>query len=285
VFTRGRTHAQNDFRSESVGDFTDGRVVLLVNQYSASASEILSGAIQDNDRGLVVGRRTFGKGLVQRPMPFPDGSMIRLTYSRYYTPSGRCIQKPYTSGDQKDYSEDMLNRFTSGELMHADSIHINSDDKYLTLHNARTVYGGGGIMPDLFVPLDTTTTSRYYRGLVAKGAINQFCIDYVDNNRKSLKKSYPDEVSFINGFEVTPDLMRGLVEWGVKEGVEYVDSDYVVSRPTLETIVKALIGSDLFGSATYYRIANTLNPIYREGLRLINDGDLYDRLLLTGRKD
>lgn len=279
VFTKGRVHQPNEFLAETDGDFQDGRVVVLVNQYSASASEIVSGALQDNDRGVIVGRRTFGKGLVQRPMPFPDGSMIKLTYSRYYTPSGRCIQKPYTPGHSEDYGDDMLKRYESGELMHVDSVHLDKSQKYHTLRNKRVVYGGGGIMPDHFVPLDTTTFSPYYRDLVAKGALNQYCINYVDTHRKELKKQYPDEAAFVKNFKVTPDIMRGLVEWGAKEGVEYVDKDYSVSRPMMETIVKAMIGRDLFEVSTYYRIANALNPIYSEGLRLINDPSAYDSLL------
>lgn len=284
VFTKGRVHRPNKFLAEVDGDFQEGRVVVLVNQYSASASEILSGALQDNDRGVIVGRRTFGKGLVQRPMPFPDGSMIKLTYSRYYTPSGRCIQKPYANGHPDDYNDDMLKRYESGELMHADSIHLDKSEKYYTLRNKRMVYGGGGIMPDLFVPLDTASYSPYYRNLVAKGALNQYCIDYVDSHRKELKKQYPTEVAFISGFKVTPELMRGLVEWGVKEGVEYVDKDYSTSKMMMETIVKAMIGRDLYDVSTYYRIANTLNPVYTEGLRLINDSAAYNKLLAPPSK-
>lgn len=279
VFTKGRMHRPSEFRSERDGDFLDGRVVVLVNQYSASASEILSGALQDNDRGVIVGRRTFGKGLVQRPMPFPDGSMIKLTYSRYYTPSGRCIQKPYDKGNTDDYNEDMIHRIESGELMHADSVHIDKSQSFKTLRSHRTVYGGGGIMPDSFVPLDTMSYSAYYRKLVAKGALNQYCIDYVDSHRKELKKKYPTEEAFVNGFEVTPELMRGLVEWGVKEGVEYVDKDYSTSKEMMTTIVKAMIGRDLYDVSTYYRIANALNPVYVEGLRLINDPAAYASLL------
>lgn len=284
VFTKGRVHRPNEFLAEVDGDFQDGRVVVLVNQYSASASEILSGALQDNDRGVIVGRRTFGKGLVQRPMPFPDGSMIKLTYSRYYTPSGRCIQKPYANGHPDDYNDDMLKRYESGELMHADSIHLDKSERYYTLRNKRVVYGGGGIMPDLFVPLDTTSYSPYYRNLVAKGALNQYCIDYVDSHRKELKKQFPTEDAFISGFKVTPELMRGLVEWGVKEGVEYVDKDYSTSKMMMETIVKAMIGRDLYDVSTYYRIANALNPVYTEGLRLINDPAAYDSLLAQPSK-
>lgn len=163
--------------------------MVLVNNYSASASEILSGALQDHDRGAIVGRRTFGKGLVQRPFPFPDGSMIRLTVSKYYTPSGRCIQKPYVKGNLDDYQSDMKHRFESGEFMHSDSIHFPDSLKYQTLKTHRPVYGGGGIMPDRFVPLDTTWYTPYYRDVLAKGVIYQWVLQYLDAHRKELKKS------------------------------------------------------------------------------------------------
>jgi carboxyl-terminal processing protease len=169
VSTKGLSIPGSEYVNESDGSMMDGRLVVIVNQYSASASEILSGAIQDNDRGLIVGRRTFGKGLVQRPFPFPDGSMIRLTTARYYTPSGRCIQKHYDKGQGEEYQLDLYNRYNSGELWSADSIHIADSTKYETLRNHRTVYGGGGIIPDLFVPVDTSYYSPYYRDLVGKG--------------------------------------------------------------------------------------------------------------------
>ena len=175
------------------------RLVIMVNQYSASASEIVSGAIQDNDRGLIVGRRTFGKGLVQRPFPFPDGSMIRLTTSRYYTPSGRLIQKPYKRGESEAYRLDMLTRYTSGELFSADSIHFDESLKTKTLVNGRTVYGGGGIMPDVFVPVDTSLYSTYYRDLVARGTLNRTVTDYIDAHRADIRRQYADEDAYYAG--------------------------------------------------------------------------------------
>ncbi|MCC8037501.1 MAG: S41 family peptidase [Bacteroidales bacterium] len=278
VSTRGRVTAPTSFTAERTGDWRDGRVVVLVNQYSASAAEILSGALQDNDRALIVGRRTFGKGLVQRPMPFPDGSMIRLTTSRYYTPSGRCIQKPYTKGDDEAYNHDMRDRFDSGELMHLDSIRLDSTEVYQTLRLHRPVYGGGGIMPDRFVPLDTAFYTPYYRDLVAKGVINQYCIKYVDDNRKALKKQYPTVEKFIDNFEVTPELMQGLIAKASSD-VEYNDEQYQISRPTLEAIVKAMIGRDLFDTPAYFQIYNPQNPIYLEGLRLLQSPAEFDALL------
>ena len=164
--------------------------VVLMSQYSASASEIFAGAIQDWDRGLVIGRRSFGKGLVQRPIKFEDGSMMRLTVARYHTPSGRCIQKPYTKGNKKGYDEDLLDRYNAGEYYNIDSIQFNDSLKYSSLVKKRTVYGGGGIMPDVFVPVDTTEYSKYYRDMLAKGVIYQFALDYVDKHRAELKVNY-----------------------------------------------------------------------------------------------
>lgn len=278
VSTRGLHSDPMTFDVDTWGGNTDSRVVVMVNQYSASASEILSGAVQDNDRGVIVGRRTFGKGLVQRPFMFPDGSMIRLTVARYYTPSGRCIQKPYDSG-QDDYSNDIIHRIKSGELSSADSIHVDLSQKFSTLTNNRTIYGGGGIIPDVFVPIDTTYYSVYYRDLLAKGAINRLCIDYVDQNRKALKKAYKNEDSFIDGFEVTDDILNQLRTIGEREGVEFNEEQFNTSLPWIRTVIKAIIGRDLFDQSTYFRIANPMSPEFREALEVITDADRYNSLL------
>ncbi len=265
--------------AERNGDFLDGRIVVLVNQYSASASEILAGALQDHDRAVVVGRRTFGKGLVQRPFPFPDGSMIRLTVSRYYTPSGRCIQKPYVKGDIDDYIEDIKHRYDAGELMHSDSIHFPDSLRYTTLRNKRVVYGGGGIMPDRFSPLDTTWYTPYYRDILAKGALYQYVLGYVDTHRQQLKAEYPTEKDFAERFEVTSEIMNGLIEQGKKTDVEYNEEQYKQSENYMRTVLKALIARDIYENGSYYRIANDLNPIYHEGLKVINSPDEYKKLL------
>ena len=206
VSTMGRRSPKQEYKTENGGSFLDGRIVVITDQYSASAAEILSGAIQDNDRGLIVGRRTFGKGLVQRPFPFPDGSMIRLTVSRYYTPSGRCIQKHYDKGHGEEYLLELYNRFDSGELWSADSIQRPDSLKYHTLKNNRPVYGGGGIIPDIFVPADTSHFSVYYRDLVAKGILNRTCINYVDANRAELLKKYPTDNDFQTSFDIPQEL-------------------------------------------------------------------------------
>lgn len=279
VYTDGPRTNPYYFYAEKNGKYNDGRIVVMVNQYSASASEILAGAMQDNDRGIVVGRRTFGKGLVQRPFPFPDGSMIRLTISRYHTPSGRCIQKPYEEGESDDYQKDLMRRYDSGEFMSADSVHFADSLKYTTLKNKRIVYGGGGIMPDRFVAIDTTFYSDYYRDLVAKGVINQYCINYVDENRADLLNTYKTETDFVNGFAVTDAMMQGLIALGEKDGVKYDEKGYGMSREYMFVVLKGLIARDLYENGSYYRVVNETNPVYREALKLINSPQDYNKLL------
>lgn len=281
VYTEGTNSSRQDNKTSPSGFkplFADGRLVVMANQYSASASEITAGAIQDWDRGLVVGRRTFGKGLVQRPIPFPDGSMIRLTVAHYYTPTGRDIQKPYQKGDQKAYREDMMERFNSGELMHEDSIkHIDSL-RVETLRLHRPIYGGGGIYPDKFVALDTTEFTKYYRNVVAKGLINRFVISYVDSHRKEVKDRYKTDSDFVEKFEVTPEMLASLDEMAKAEGVDFDAEQAKTSAPLFAMLIKALIGRDIYDNATYFKVYNRHDPIFSEALRLINSPD-YDRLL------
>lgn len=285
VYTDAPKMGRTVYAVEKPGNFNKGRLVIMANQYSASASEILSGAVQDNDRGLIVGRRTFGKGLVQRPFPFPDGSMIRLTVSRYYTPSGRSIQKPYAPGDEESYRKDMLHRYEAGEFSSADSIHLPDSLRFETLHNHRPVYGGGGIMPDLFVPIDTTAFTPYYRNLVAKGILNRFCITYVDRNRSRLNREYPDVDAFIAKFSVDSAMMDDIVKLGEADSVKLDPAQLERSRPMIETIVKGVIARDLFDTSAYFRVVNPqLSPVYREALGLINDERRYNKLLREGRE-
>ncbi len=281
VYTQGTNSSRQDLKTKPSGSkplFADGRLVVMANQYSASASEITSGAIQDWDRGLVVGRRTFGKGLVQRPIPFPDGSMIRLTVAHYYTPSGRDIQKPYEKGDQKAYQEDILDRFNRGELMHQDSIKYIDSLKVSTLRLNRPIYGGGGISPDKFVALDTTANTKYYRNVMAKGLINRFAIKYVDDNRKSVRKEYPTDTDFVNRFEVTPEMLQTLFDMAKKDGVEFDEEEAKRSEPLFSMVLKALIGRDIYDNATYFKVYNTYDPIFKEAFQLINSKE-YDKLL------
>lgn len=253
VFTDGRATGRREYHADGRGGFKSGKVVVLVDGYTASASEIVSGAIQDNDRGAIVGRRTFGKGLVQRPLDLPDGSMIRLTVAHYYSPSGRCIQKPYKKGDRKEYDNDMLERPNSGELTNADSIHFADSLKYTTLKLHRTVYGGGGIMPDVYVPLDTTKYTKLHRELSAKSCIINTTLKYIDKHRKKLKKEYPDFAAFQTNFSVPEDMVDILLDYAKKANVEYDDSTWQESMPLVKLQLKALLARDLWNISEYYR--------------------------------
>ena len=245
-------------------------MIVLVDSYTASAAEIVSGAIQDHDRGIVVGRRTFGKGLVQRPIDLPDGSMVRLTVAHYYTPSGRCIQKPYEKGNQKDYAEDMLHRLKSGELMNADSVHFADSLKYYTLKQHRLVYGGGGIMPDEFVPLDTLRYTKYHRQLAAKSAIITANLRFVDEHRSELQQQYKTFDDFRKRFEVPQSLIDHIKAEGDKKNIKPKDNaEFEATLPYLRTQLKALIARDLWNMDEYYAIINDLNDTVQRALKLI----------------
>lgn len=278
VYTEGRRSPRDEAVATAKGMFQDGKLVILVDETSASASEIVTGAIQDWDRGVVVGRRTFGKGLVQRPVPLPDGSMIRLTVARYYTPSGRSIQKPYQEGIEQ-YNKDLINRYNHGELSHADSIHFPDSLRYGTLKNGRAVYGGGGIMPDYFVPLDTTRFTDYHRNLVAKGILNQWNVAYLDENRKELVKTYKRLDDYITDFEVTDEMLNELVKLGEKDSIKFNEEQFIRSKPLLSLQLKALLARDLFDMGAYFRVINASNDSFQKALEIINNGKLYEKLL------
>jgi carboxyl-terminal processing protease len=284
VYTQGRSVPREEVRSGAEGRFRTGRLVVLVDESSASAGEILSGAIQDWDRGLLVGRRTFGKGLVQRPVSLPDGSMIRLTVSRYYTPSGRSIQKPYENGKDEDYRRDLIERYNRGELISADSIHFPDSLRYETLKSHRTVYGGGGIMPDVFVPLDTTLYTDYHRKLNAAGLLNRLSMTYLDQHRPELNARYRDFNAYKEKFSIDTTLLRQLRALADADSIPFDSAQYARATPLIALQLKALLARDLYTVSDYYRIINDNNNSLREALRLINDPKAYSRYLSPVRK-
>ena len=270
VYTEGRSSRRREYNADGKGKLLDGKVMVLVNEYSASAAEIVSGALQDQDRAQVVGRRSFGKGLVQRPIEFKDGSMIRLTIAHYYTPSGRCIQKPYVKGDKDDYAMDIEKRFKHGELYSADSIHFADSLKCYTLRRHRVVYGGGGIMPDYFVPLDTTQYTPFHRQLSAKSYIINASLRYIDTHRKELRKKYTSFDKFKNSYEVPQNVIDTLLADAAKDNVKPKDDDELKrTLPQLRLQLKALVARDLWDMSQYFCIINENNHIVQKALQLI----------------
>lgn len=273
VYTQGRQATRYDYRAQGDGNLVDGKVVVLVNEFTASAAEIVTGAIQDQDRGTVVGRRSFGKGLVQRPVEFADGSMMRLTIAHYYTPSGRCIQKPYTKGDRKDYEMELDTRYKHGELYSADSIHFADSLKYYTLRKHRTVYGGGGIMPDYFVPLDTMQYTSFHRKLMAKNIIMDCDLKYMDSHRKEIKAKYPDFKGYLANYQVPQQLVDSIFAIGKRQKIEPTDkAEQERTIPYLKAQLKALIARDVWDMSEYFQVMNEQNHIVTRGVEIITQG-------------
>lgn len=272
VYTEGRRMQRNEYKAKGNGKFLDGKIVVLIDEYSASAAEIVTGAIQDQDRGMVVGRRSFGKGLVQRPIDLPDGSMIRLTVSHYYTPAGRCIQKPYTKGDSKDYAMDVMNRLKHGELMSADSIHFADSLKCYTLREHRPVYGGGGIMPDYFVPLDTLAYTKFHRELSAKSYIINANLKYVDANRKALRKRWTSFDEFRRDFVFPKEEIDKMIADAAKDKIVPKDNaELEKTLPKLSMQLKALVARDLWDMSEYFAIINEESEIVRKAVEIIGN--------------
>ena len=280
VYTEGLRSPKQDFSATSRGDFQEGKLIVLINEASASASEIASGAVQDWDRGLVVGRRSFGKGLVQRPYKLPDGSVIRLTTARYHTPTGRCIQKPYKDGVD-EYYKDFKNRLEHGELVNSDSIQFPDSLKYLT-PNGRVVYGGGGVMPDVFIPIDSTRFSDYYTNLRRKGVFNQFTMNYLDKHRKELLKQYRDVETFKVDYVVDDGMYSDFLDFAKEEDVERSDEDkYFYPDEKIKVQIKALLARNLWDVNAYFIVISEMDDELHEAVDLLKDGKIFSELNLN----
>jgi len=278
VYTQGLNQPKTIAESTAKGNFETGKLIVLVDEYSASASEILSGALQDWDRAIIVGRRTFGKGLVQRQFPLIDGSMMRLTIARYYTPTGRCIQKSYKGGYDK-YEHDLLDRYKKGEFYHADSIHFPDSLKYQTLTLKRTVYGGGGIMPDIFVPIDTMRFTDLHRKMVAHGVVNKVCVQYIDKHRADLKKKYNSFEKFKKEYEVDDEFLGQLLKATEKEKIKVDSVQYNISKPLVKLQLKALVARDLWEMNEYYQIMDADNESLQKAIQILQTAGTYEKVL------
>jgi len=264
VYTQGKSRNKEEFYATARGILENTNIIVLINESSASASEIIAGAIQDNDRGTIIGRRSFGKGLVQEQVMWPDGSALRLTVARYYTPSGRCIQKPYDEGNES-YNLESYNRYISGELLSADSIRFPDSLKYYT-PLGKVVYGGGGIMPDIFVPMDTIGNTNYFYELRYRGIMQDFSLQYVDEYRDKLKKEYKNAVIFKNKFRVHNDLFNSLIKFAEKSDLPRNLLEIKQSKELIERTLRATISKDLFGNFGYYVIINDEDKTVQEAI-------------------
>ena len=278
VYTEGIHAEKKEFNSTALGELEQGKLIVLIDEGSASASEIVAGAIQDWDRGVLIGRRSYGKGLVQQPYPLTDGSMIRLTTAHYYTPSGRCIQKPYDNGVD-EYQKDYLKRMEKGEFFSKDSVSQNKTLKYETKVSKRVVYGGGGIMPDLFIPLDTSKYYAYYNNLLRKNVVYTGVLDLMDANRENFKQKYPDFKSYSDKFEVSDEMIEKILAAGEKEGVKRDEKSIEFARPLMKRQMKALMARDLFSMSQYFQIMNDEDEAVRKAVEVISKRGTYEKIL------
>jgi carboxyl-terminal processing protease len=278
VYTKGLRMPKAEFKSTAKGDFEEGKVVVLIDEGSASASEIVSGAVQDWDRGVIVGRRSFGKGLVQRQFPLSDGTLVRLTTAHYHTPTGRCIQRSYEKG-LKDYYLEVYKRYETGEMANADSIHFPDSLKYSTLVNKRTVYGGGGIMPDIYIPIDTAANYKYFNLLARKNVINPYVLDYIDHHREQLKKDYPSFEVFNRKFETSEKMLAEIVALGDKKKIKKTEEEYKAVKDDIKKHIKALIARDLWETDEFYKVLNADNKYILKAIELLESPKKYKEAL------
>ena len=281
VYTEGRRSPREEYRSNGHGSYKQMPLVVLIDEGSASASEILAGAIQDNDRGTIIGRRSFGKGLVQQPLEFTDGSMMRLTIARYYTPSGRCIQKPYTSGMDRDYEEDLLMRYQNGEFFSLDSIKHTGPEYYTT--GGRTVYGGGGITPDIFVPEDTTDFTTYYREATYSGLILQFGYDYTDQNRQKLSE-FEDEEALVKYLK-RQNIVEKFAQYADSRGLKRRNLMIQRSHRLLEDFIMSRIVYIMLDEQAWLQYLNHDDPAVKEALRIMKEGKAFPQRVDDEQKD
>ncbi|HHW60050.1 MAG: S41 family peptidase [Bacteroidales bacterium] len=276
VYTQGRSMPVNKYASSAKGEYQDGKLIVLIDERSASASEIVAGAMQDWDRAILMGRRSFGKGLVQNPYYLLDGSLVRLTIAKYYTPTGRCIQKPYSNSNE--YYHDIENRLKKGELMHPDSVHLPDSLKYYTLNKNRLVYGGGGIMPDVFIPLDTSLSSELSNQLVRKNIYNMYVIDIISKEREKLLNSYPTKEVFRKKFIIYDDLFNNFLNYAKNNEIEINNDELERSKSIINCVLKASIARYLYGVSGYYYNIYEIDYELKKAVELGKDGKVFEQL-------